>query len=128
MSSHCVGDVIALFDDVFYREYNTRLIHADSDPEYLPADADCPFNRIAFAHGFFSSVLHEVAHWCIAGEERRKLVDFGYWYAPDGRNAEQQRAFYGVEVKPQALEWMFSVAAGIGFSCLLYTSPSPRDA
>jgi elongation factor P hydroxylase len=59
--------------------------------------------------------LHEVAHWCIAGSARRKQVDFGYWYAPDGRNASQQRAFENVEYKPQALEWFFAKACGYRF-------------
>ena len=30
---------------------------------------------------------------------------------PDGRNAEQQKRFEQVEVKPQAIEWAFSVAS-----------------
>ena len=38
------------------------------------------------------------------------LPDYGYWYAPDGRNAEQQSAFYSVEVKPQAIEALFCEA------------------
>jgi elongation factor P hydroxylase len=42
-------------------------------------------------------------------------LDFGYWYCPDGRSAPQQRAFEQVEVKPQALEWIFSVASGRRF-------------
>ena len=41
--------------------------------------------------------------------------DYGYWYAPDGRTAEQQAEFFKVEVKPQALEWIFCVTAGMGF-------------
>lgn len=45
------------------------------------------------------------------GEKRRQLVDFGYWYAPDGRSAEQQELFQAVEVKPQAMEWILSPAA-----------------
>jgi elongation factor P hydroxylase len=40
------------------------------------------------------------------------MQDYGYWYAPDGRSAEQQELFEQSEVKPQALEWMFSVACG----------------
>jgi elongation factor P hydroxylase len=56
-----------------------------------------------------------VAHWCIAGDARRQQVDFGYWYAPQGRGPEQQRAFEAVEVKPQALEWYLSLACGYRF-------------
>lgn len=87
----------------------------DNEPIYLPANEKQPYNLLFFAHGFFSSALHECAHWFIAGEERRKLVDFGYWYEPDGRSAKQQQLFQHVEVKPQALEWMFSVAANYPF-------------
>lgn len=54
--------------------------------------------------------MHEISHWCIAGAQRRILPDLGYWYAPDGRTAEQQRLFEQVEVKPQALEWLFAQA------------------
>ncbi len=68
-----------------------------------------------FAHGFFSSALHEIAHWCIAGEKRRLLEDYGYWYCPDGRDATQQANFEKVEIKPQAIEWAFTEAAGRKF-------------
>jgi elongation factor P hydroxylase len=55
-------------------------------------------------------------HWCIAGKARRELVDFGYWYCPDGRDAMTQSQFEDVEVKPQALDWLFCVAAGFPFN------------
>lgn len=64
---------------------------------------------------FFNSALHEISHWTIAGEERRKLPDLGYWYAPDGRTQEQQALFEQVEIKPQAIEWMFAKAFGRKF-------------
>ena len=108
-------DLIPLFDQLFYPSTNTRLISGDDEPIYLPADAVTPFNRLVFAHGFYESALHEISHWCIAGAERRKLVDFGYWYVPDGRTADQQRAFEQVEVKPQAVEWVLSEACGRRF-------------
>ena len=71
--------------------------------------------QIISTRDYFSSILHEVSHWCIAGPERRKLVDFGYWYEPDGRSELKQNEFERVEVKPQALEWLFSEACGIKF-------------
>ena len=46
----------------------------------------------------------------MAGEARRRLPDFGYWYAPDGRTAAQQQAFERVEINPQALECLFTLA------------------
>lgn len=107
--------LITAFDDCFYVRYNTRLIKGDSEPIYYPADQRCDYHRVVFAHGYFASGLHEIAHWCIAGEARRELVDYGYWYVPDGRNAEQQQAFEQVEIQPQAMEWMFSLAAGQPF-------------
>ena len=94
----------------------TRLIKGDDEPIYLPADESSPWHRVVFAHGFYASALHEISHWCIAGEARRKLVDFGYWYCPDGRDAQTQNQFESVEIKPQALEWMFCVAAGFPFN------------
>ena len=56
-----------------------------------------------------------MSHWCIAGKERRDLSDFGYWYAPDGRSSAQQQAFERVEIKPQALEYLFTLACGRRF-------------
>ena len=51
----------------------------------------------------------------MAGSHRRQLLDYGYWYVPDGRDSEQQAAFEQVEVKPQALEWLFSRACNRHF-------------
>ncbi|MFD2166247.1 elongation factor P hydroxylase [Thalassotalea euphylliae] len=113
---HNIQDIISIFDSTFYQAYNTRLIKGDDEPIYLPADQTCDFHRIVFAHGFYASALHEIAHWCIAGPERRLLEDFGYWYVPDGRNDEQQKAFEQVEVKPQAVEWALCAAANKRFN------------
>lgn len=112
---HHYEDLITIFHACFGADYNTRLVKGENEPIYLPADDQKNYHAIYFAHGFFSSALHECSHWLIAGEERRKLVDFGYWYAPDGRNAEQQTLFQSVEVKPQAIEWILSKAAGHKF-------------
>lgn len=123
--------LITLFDNCFYQSYNTRLIRGDAEPVYYPANEECEYHRVIFAHGFFSSALHEVSHWCIAGEERRERVDYGYWYNADGRSLEQQKIFESVEVKPQAIEWMLSKAANIPFRISAdnldgeYTDPTP---
>ncbi len=114
MQHHC-DDLVTLFDGCFAGDFNTRLLGGFAEPEYLPADAEQGFNRVHFTRDYFRSALHEVAHWCVAGAERRRLADFGYWYAPDGRTAEQQGAFEQVEVKPQALEWIFCAAAAHRF-------------
>ena len=106
--------LIELFNATF-STHNTRLVRGDQEPIYLPEDQVTPYHQVVFAHGYFSSALHEVAHWCIAGEARRKQVDYGYWYEPDGRNTAQQHEFERVEVKPQALEWAFSLASNHHF-------------
>ena len=72
-------------------------------------------HQLIYRQDFCASALHEVAHWCIAGEQRRQHLDYGYWYAPDGRDAMQQRQFEQVEIKPQALEWHFALACQLQF-------------
>lgn len=110
-----LDDVIALFDGLFHDTFRTRLIRGGDEPLYLPADAEVPYHRVIFARGFYASALHEISHWCIAGARRRRLEDYGYWYRPDGRDAEEQRDFEAVEVAPQALELLFSRACGLPF-------------
>lgn len=112
---HCIYDLMALFQACFEQTYQTRLVAGDDEPVYLPASAAQPFASIVFAHGFFSSALHECAHWFVAGPERRQLEDYGYWYVPDGRTVAQQALFCRVEVKPQAIECLLSEAAGFPF-------------
>jgi hypothetical protein len=98
------------------------LVKGNDEPIYLPAHhTDIgipakPYAQVVFAHGFYASALHEIAHWCLAGEQRRTLVDFGYWYCPDGRTAEQQAKFQQVEIKPQAIEWALCISAGFSFN------------
>ena len=112
---HQYQDLINIFKDCFFEKYNTLLIKGIDEPIYLPQNEIRLHNELYFAHGFFASALHESSHWLIAGEKRRKLEDFGYWYAPDGRTAEQQEQFQRVEIKPQAIEWILSRAANFRF-------------
>nr|WP_284208005.1 elongation factor P hydroxylase [Thalassotalea eurytherma] len=116
MLMHKYQDLIEIFDDTFYGSFNTRLIKGGDEPIYLPANDQCSYHQIVFAHGFYASALHEISHWCIAGSKRRELIDFGYWYEPDGRTAEQQEKFELVELKPQAIEWAFCVASNKKFT------------
>lgn len=105
----------ALFDALFRESENTILLHGGDEPVYLPADAQEVYHRIVFRHDYVSSALHEIAHWCIAGPERRLRVDYGYWYSPDGRSVARQAEFEALEARPQALEWIFSRACGMRF-------------
>lgn len=107
--------LIELFNQTFQESHQTQLICCEAEPVYQPADQQHPYHRIIFAHGFFASALHEIAHWTIAGASRRMLEDYGYWYQPDGRTEAQQAQFEEVEIKPQALEWIYSVASGHPF-------------
>lgn len=112
---HNTDALITLFNRTFLPTFNTQLICCEEEPVYRPADDQHPHHRIIFAHGFFASALHEISHWCVAGSERRLMEDFGYWYEPDGRSAERQAEFEQVEIKPQALEWIFSQSANTEF-------------
>jgi len=108
-------DIMTLFDGVFLARYQTRLIKGGDEPLYRPATSETPYHQVIFARGFFASALHEISHWCIAGEKRRQLEDYGYWYLPDGRDAQQQHAFEQAEIAPQALEKLFTHACGRTF-------------
>lgn len=109
-------DLEAVFNGAFAESFGTLLIGGAEEPLYRPAGDDESHHQLFYREDYFSSALHEIAHWCIAGAQRRKQLDFGYWYNPDGRTREQQRSFEQVEVKPQALEWIFSTAAGVYFN------------
>ncbi|MGM8885253.1 elongation factor P hydroxylase [Psychrobacter sp. 1U2] len=100
--------LITLFNQIFI-DQQVQLVLGGHEPEYFPAH-NGNLARIEFAHGFFNSALHELSHWCIAGKARRQLSDFGYWYAADGRSEAQQRVFERLEIKPQALECLFTLA------------------
>lgn len=116
---HQISQLIDIFNQNFKEEWGTELVRGGNEPIYIPHTAHYPFDRVIFAHGYFASALHEISHWCIAGDERRRLVDFGYWYNPDGRTELQQKEFEMVEVKPQALEWIFCRAANFNFNVSL---------
>lgn len=108
-------DLINIFNHTFRDSYNTVLIAGEDEPVYLPAEGVHKQHRIVFAHYFYASALHEIAHWLVAGEQRRLLVDYGYWYEPDGRDAGQQAEFEKVEVTPQAIEWALAASCGFKF-------------
>lgn len=112
---HRCEDLIQIFDDLFLKTENTRLVKGDDEPIYLPASMTGDSHQVVFAHGFYASALHEIAHWCVAGEARRQLEDYGYWYEPDGRSEAQQRLFEQVEIVPQGMEQCFCLAAGFRF-------------
>ena len=104
--------LICLFNREFAVSDKTALIGGAAEPYYQPGSSHCIFFRADYVR----SALHEVAHWCVAGRRRRQLPDYGYWYSPDGRDADQQQAFFAVEARPQAIERCFCEAISIPFS------------
>ncbi|WP_036547694.1 elongation factor P hydroxylase [Nitrincola lacisaponensis] len=109
-------------------EYCQNLINAFADilPNLtIQGDAEEPFYQaptantraiLYFRSNYPRSLLHEISHYCLAGDRRRGLDDFGYWYAPCGRTAEQQQRFEVVEARPQGLEKAMCEIVGLKFS------------
>ena len=91
-----------------------RLVGGYPEPFYRAPCAEGPA-EIRFTRDYLNSCLHEAAHWCIAGRERRLLDDYGYWYKPDGRDGSGQSEFFRAEAAPQALERAFALAVGARF-------------
>ena len=108
---HRSADLESLFRATFFADFTTVLEGGAPEPVYLPG----PPHRICYTQDYFRSALHEIAHWCVAGPARREQEDYGYWYAPDGRDADQQAEFVRVEVRPQAFEALFCAACGHDF-------------
>lgn len=104
-----------VFNECFALPHGTRLLGGADEPLYQPALVEGECHALYYRQDYFASALHEASHWCIAGAQRRQQLDFGYWYAPEGRCAKQQLAFEAVERKPQALEWYFSKACDYRF-------------
>lgn len=123
---HNVRVLAQIFNELFIGSYGTELKPGGDEPIYLPRSETGNHDLVISTKDYFSSALHEISHWCIAGEERRKLVDFGYWYEPDGRSEAKQREFERVEIKPQALEWLFTEACGVRFRLSVDNTENPE--
>lgn len=112
---HQVSHLVTIFAQTFQTSHQTVLVPGADEPLYLPAQNGQALHQIFSRADYFASALHEIAHWCVAGPARRQQEDYGYWYAPDGRTAEQQRLFMQVEIYPQALEACFAQACQYPF-------------
>ena len=109
-----LSTLVNLLNENYLHDYQTKIEGAFDEPFYK-AGKGGQMAEIQFSHDYIRSALHELAHWCVAGVERRKSDDFGYWYAVDGRDQEQQNEFFKVEIKPQTIEWAFSIICGVKF-------------
>lgn len=107
-------NIIRIFNTELGMHHLVRIIGGAPEPLYLPVSQHRSVAEIHFREDYASSALHELAHWCLAGKKRRALEDYGYWYDPL-RDEFQQQKFEAVETKPQAIEWLLSVAAGTHF-------------
>jgi elongation factor P hydroxylase len=108
--------VLNAFEECFGKESpGIRITGGHGEPFYRASTGPKVPAEIQYREDFLNSCLHEISHWLVAGKERRDQDDFGYAYAPDGRNPEQQRAFYQQEIKPQALEWELAKVLGLPF-------------
>jgi len=110
-----IEDLQNIFHDTFRKAYKTELVFGADEPFYEASKSVDEENKIICRSDFFASALHEIAHWCVAGAERRRKDDFGYWYNPDGRSLVQQKSFEKVEIIPQAFEKAFSIACNYPF-------------
>lgn len=110
------ADIETVFNAGVGQCHNTVLRGGASEPFYQAPTARDSLATIWYRADYLRSALHELAHWCVAGSARRQQDDYGYWYAPDGRSSEQQRAFFQVEARPQAIERLFCEAVAIPFA------------
>ncbi len=106
---------IQLFNTEFKDTEATIIAESPDEPIYLPVDESNSFNRILYTKDSYTSVLHEISHWCIAGSERRKKIDYGYWYKPGSQTPKEAELYKKFESKTHGIEWIFCIAAGVPF-------------
>ena len=86
-----------------------------SEPFYQAPKGNRPA-ILFFREDFVRSLFHELAHYSLAGDMRRQIDDFGYWYSPCGRSSREQEQFEQVEARPQGLEKLFCEIWAVPFS------------
>lgn len=92
------------------------VIQGGAEEPFYEAAKDGKKAILYFRDNYPRSLLHELSHFCLSGDRRRQLDDFGYWYFPCGRTTEEQILFEKVEARPQGLEKAMCEALGIKFS------------
>jgi elongation factor P hydroxylase len=114
MTEPTAARIAQVFNAEFLDSHNTLMSGGAAEPLYEPA-VGCQPSRIVFTHDYPASALHEAAHWCLAGRVRRSRRDYGYWYVPGPRTAQQRRAFFAAEAQVQALEAIFAQTCNVRF-------------
>ncbi|WP_296404212.1 elongation factor P hydroxylase [Psychrobacter sp.] len=119
------AELIRIIESLFSE---LTIIGGANEP-YYKAPKDDSNAIIYYRDNYLRSLLHELAHYCLAGKERRKLNDYGYWYNECGRTEEEQILFEVVEARPQGLEKAMCEVIGIGFSPSLddFSGRPPSD-
>ena len=102
------------FNALLGQRYRTLLVGGALEPLYIPSIGRVPA-IIHYTRDYAQSVLHEISHWCLAGNARRRLRDYGYWYVPPPRSRRDQAVFYAAEERVQALECVLADACGLKF-------------
>lgn len=92
------------------------VIQGGAEEPFYEAAKDGKKAILYFRDNYPRSLLHELSHFCLSGDRRRQLDDFGYWYFPCGRTTEEQILFEKVEARPQGLEKAMCEVLGIKFS------------
>jgi len=101
--------------DVFSNIFPALKIIGGAGEPFYEAPSDGPEAKLYFRSNYPRSLLHEMSHYCLAGNRRRKMDDFGYWYSPCGRSSEEQYQFELVEARPQGLEKAMCEIVGLDF-------------
>ncbi|WP_136066743.1 elongation factor P hydroxylase [Modicisalibacter radicis] len=108
----CCQNLINAFADIL----PDLTIKGDAEEPFYEAPRANTHAVVYFRSNYPRSLLHEISHYCLAGDRRRGLDDFGYWYASCGRTAEEQQCFEVVEARPQGLEKAMCEIVGLKFS------------
>lgn len=68
------SETLSIVSDLFSKEFevsfSTKLIGGADEPLYLPKNRPGGFSLLKFRSDFVSSALHEISHWCIAGDRK----------------------------------------------------------
>ena len=91
---HLCNKLKILFEHLF----PTLTIIGGVDEPYYEAPRADTNAKIFFKENYPRSLLHEIAHYCLAGQKRRKLDDYGYWYTECGRTSEEEPCRIGYHV------------------------------
>ena len=105
------SDVARVFNLAFV-DYKVVMNGGHAEPLYVPG---VRLAEIHYTQDHAASALHEAAHWCTAGQRRRRLKDYGYFYSPPPRTQVDSVRFEAAEVEAQSMELLFSEAAGLRF-------------